>query len=112
MKITSRIFCTTIASSATDNCIDAVWSFNHFVDWFASWKRFLLLNHIGDSGRANITKLKENAIALQNQAKVSHLTILPMVYALKIPTDIIIDGSEPRMPRIAGSQLSPIYKII
>lgn len=43
-----------------------------------------------------------------NQASVSHRTKLPMIYDNKIANDMKIDGKLPKMPRILGSQLSPI----
>lgn len=44
----------------------------------------------------------------QYQASVSHLAILPMMYATKMAKDMQIVGNEPKIPRICGSQLSPI----
>lgn len=99
---------TAIALSAADSWIDGVCSLSHLVDWSASRNRYLLRNQTGDSGSANITMHRENATVLHIQASVSHLATLPIMYALKIPNDIMIEGKDPSIPRIAGSQLSPI----
>lgn len=108
----SRSEAATALSSADNNSVDGNSNFNHLTDWSASWNRFLLRSQTGDSGKANITTPTENAIALLHQANVSHWATLPTMYANKIPTDIIIVGNDPKMPRIAGSQLSPIWKVI
>lgn len=123
VKITSRNFGATVPllaglfsndaaialSSSDSNSIAVACSFNHLTDCSASWNRFLLRNQTGDSGMANIAMPRKTDMAQQYQASMFHLAMLPMMYALKMPTDIIIDGNDPKMPRIAGSQLSPIW---
>lgn len=48
------------------------------------------------------------AIDEQNHASVSHFAMLPIIYEIKIANDMKIVGKDPNIPRILGSQLSPI----
>lgn len=52
------------------------------------------------------------AIDEQYHASVSHFATLPIIYAIKIANDMKIDGKDPNIPRIEGSQLSPILTMI
>lgn len=46
---------------------------------------------------------------VQNHATVSHLSTLPNINVTRMPQDIEIDGSDPRIPRHPGSAHSVTY---
>lgn len=112
-------------------------SFSHSIDFSAALNWFLLRNHTGESTINSIKKphrTKQHqtkngfnfegnykdksiqyffrlywlAIEEQNHARLSHFVRLPIMYAIKIPTDMKIVGKLPNTPRILESQHSPI----
>lgn len=85
-------------------------SLSQAADSSASLKRFCPRSQTGDSGSIDITMASDAANEQQIQPKTFHLAKVPITYATRIPNDIMIDGSEPRIPRIWGSQLSLILR--